>query len=69
MVPGHLLDFVRHSGKQRGTAVVDHLVFLADREDASQQEVEDLLSPIRALDASTTGRIVVDHEFRVRGEV
>ena len=69
MVPGHLLDFGRHSGKQRGTAVVDDLVFLTVREDTPPEEIEDLRAPIRTLDAATTGRIVVDHEFRVRGEV
>jgi hypothetical protein len=63
MVPGHLLDSFRRNGEKRSRAVVEHPEFLAAREDASPEEVEDLLSSIRALDASTTGRIVVDCEF------
>jgi hypothetical protein len=63
MVPGHLLDSFRHDGEKRSRVVVEHRGFLAAREDASPEEVEDLLSAIRALDASTTDRIVVDCEF------
>jgi hypothetical protein len=49
IVLGRLLDFVGCDRKQGASAVVDHLVFLAVREEASPEEVEDLLSSIRAL--------------------
>src|SRR5918994_3264014 len=35
--------------RDEGRAMVDHLVFFAVREDASEEEVEDLVSSIRAL--------------------
>jgi antibiotic biosynthesis monooxygenase (ABM) superfamily enzyme len=38
--------------------VIDHLVFLAAREDASPEEIEDLISSIRSLKDSVPG--VVD---------
>jgi hypothetical protein len=38
--------------------VIDHLVFLAAREDASPQDIEDLISSIRSLKDSVPG--VVD---------
>jgi len=42
--------------------LVHHLVFLADREEASSEEIEDLVSSEK-LDATTTGHIVADNEF------
>jgi Stress responsive A/B Barrel Domain len=35
--------------RDEGRAMVDHLVFFAVREEASEEEVEDLVSSIRAL--------------------
>jgi len=49
----HLLDSIRYNREQGDRALVDHPVFIAVREGASSEEVEDLAS----------GRIVVDHEF------
>ena len=53
--------------------MIDHLVFLAVREDASPEDVEDLISSIRRLRDTVpavvekldalTSRIVVDYEF------
>jgi len=44
-----LLDFVGCNREQGGSAVVDHLVLMVVREEASPEEVEDLISSIRAL--------------------
>ncbi len=49
LVLGPLLDFVGYDREQGASVVVDHLVFFAVREGASPEEVEDLLSSIRAL--------------------
>jgi hypothetical protein len=49
MILGRLLDFGGCDRKQGASAVVDHLVFLTVRDEASPEEVEDLLSSIRAL--------------------
>ena len=48
--------------------MVDHLVFFAVREDASQGEVEDLVASIRGLrdDVPSTIDIAVDEDFSGR---
>jgi uncharacterized protein YcaQ len=48
--------------------VVDHLVFFAVKEDASQEEVDDLLSSIRALrdDVPSTVDLSVGEDFTGR---
>jgi hypothetical protein len=63
-----LLDFVGHDRERRGRAVVDHLVFLAVREEASPEEVEDLLSSIRALrdEVPSTADLSVGEDFSGR---
>ena len=67
-VLSRLLDFVGHDREQRDRAVVDHLVFLAVREEASPEEVEDLLSSIRALrdEVPSTVDLSVGEDFSGR---
>jgi hypothetical protein len=68
MVLGRLLDFVGYNREQGGRAMVDHLVFFAVREGASQEEVEDLVSSIRGLseDVSSTVDLSVGEDFSGR---
>jgi hypothetical protein len=56
------------TGSKGGRAVVDHLVFLAVREGASQEEVEDLISSIRALrdEVPSTADLSVGEDFSGR---
>src|SRR5918992_4469001 len=51
-----------------GRAMIDHLVFFAVREGASQEEVEDLVSSIRALrdEVSSTVDLSVGEDFSGR---
>ena len=66
-VLGRLLDFL-YERVQGDSAVVDHLVFLAVREEASPEEVEDLLSSIRALrdEVPSTVDLSVGEDFSGR---
>jgi hypothetical protein len=55
----YLLDSVRSAAsKERGLVVIDHLVFLAAREDASKEDLDDLISSLRNLKGTIPG--VVD---------
>jgi hypothetical protein len=68
MVLGRLLDFAGYNREQGGRAVVDHLVFFAVRDGASQEDVEDLVSSIRALrdEVPSTVDLSVGEDFSGR---
>jgi hypothetical protein len=63
-----LLDFIGYDLERGGSAVVDHLVLMAVREDASPEEVEDLISSIRALrdEVPSTVDLSVGEDFSGR---
>ena len=52
-----LLDSFHTTGSKEDRALVDHLVFIAVREDASPGEVEDLVSSIRAMRDEVPGTV------------
>ncbi len=56
------------SERPEGEGMIDHLVFLAVREDASPEDVEDLISSIRGLKASvpTVVDLTVGENFSKR---
>jgi hypothetical protein len=68
VVPTLLLDFSRQEGQKGNGLMVDHLVFFTIREQAPREEVEDLLSSIRALkdDVPSTIDLSVGEDFSGR---